>query len=152
MRWHRRCAVYVQIGVGFFTGRKNEDSAVLCIQSPAAACSYVAVQKNRLVLRQNADNINAAVCTVAERKINDAVFAAVKKRQVFATFFVSSCRRVPRPPEESLLTYYSASLAIPHFHLLLLLYIFLWRFSMFLCKILMKFHALPERYGNTACI
>ena len=73
----RGSSVNIQIGIGFFTRRKYIDPAVLCVKSPTAACRNVAVQKDGFVLSQNPNRINAAVCTVAQREIDDTVFSAI---------------------------------------------------------------------------
>ena len=70
-------AVYIQICGGFLTGRKYIDTTFLGIQAPASAGSYITVQKNGFILSKYAYDINSAVCTVAQWKIDDTVFTAV---------------------------------------------------------------------------
>ena len=69
--------VHIEAGVRLFTGRKHEYAAVPGIETPASARGDIAVQQNGFVLGQNTYDIDPAVGTVAERKINDTVFAAV---------------------------------------------------------------------------
>ena len=69
--------VNVEIGIRFLTGRKHENAAFSGIQAPAPACCHITVQKYRFVLGQHAHNVNSAVGAVAQREVNNAVFAAV---------------------------------------------------------------------------
>ena len=69
--------VNIQIGIRFLTWWKYKNTAIFCVKSPSAACSYVAVQQNGFVLCQNTDNIDSAVCTVTEGKINDTVLPTI---------------------------------------------------------------------------
>ena len=48
-----------------FPRRQNEDTAVACIQSPVVIPGNIGVQQNGFILRQNADNGNSRVGTVA---------------------------------------------------------------------------------------
>ena len=70
-------AVYIEACISLFTGCKNENTAVLGVKSPQTALRNIAVKEHGFVLRQNTDYVNTAVCTVAEREIDDAVFATV---------------------------------------------------------------------------
>ena len=73
-----RCStVDIEACVSLLTGCKNENTTVLGVKSPQTALRNIAVKEHRLVLCQNTNYINTAVCTVAEREIDDAVFAAV---------------------------------------------------------------------------
>jgi len=70
-------AVNIELCVCLFTRGKDVNTAVLRIESPASANGYIAVQKHGLVLCQDANDINATIGTITQRKIDDAVFAAV---------------------------------------------------------------------------
>ena len=69
--------VNIKLCVCLFTRGKDVNTAVLRIESPASANGYIAVQKHGLVLCQDANDINATIGTVTQRKIDNAVFAAV---------------------------------------------------------------------------
>ena len=72
-----RTPVYVKVGVCFLTGRKYENAAFSCVKTPASACSHITVQKHRFILGKYAYDVDPTVGTVAQREVNDAVFAAV---------------------------------------------------------------------------
>src|SRR5699024_4108499 len=57
-------AVNIQIGICFFTGRQNKNTAVLRVQSPTSSDGYIAVQKDGFILCEYADNIDTAVGAV----------------------------------------------------------------------------------------
>ena len=61
----RRSSVHIQIRIRFLTGRKNKNTAVAGIQSPASSACHITVQKNRFILCQYTYHIDSAVCTVA---------------------------------------------------------------------------------------
>ena len=64
-------------GISFFTRSQDENAAVLGVKAPKASLCNVAVQKHGFVLSQNTYNIDAAVGTVTEGEIDDAVFSTV---------------------------------------------------------------------------
>ena len=69
--------VNIEACVSLLTGCKNENTTVLGVKSPQTALRNIAVEQYGLILCQNTNYVNTAVCTVAEREIDDAVFATV---------------------------------------------------------------------------
>ena len=57
-------------------GRQDEDTALTLIQIPGAAGSQIVVQFQGAVLGQHAHLIDSRVSTVAQRKIDNTIFAA----------------------------------------------------------------------------
>ena len=61
--------------------RQDEDAAVLRVEIPRAARCEVVVELERTILRQHTDLLDAGIRAIAERKIDDAVFAAERHRR-----------------------------------------------------------------------
>ena len=78
LRYRIGCAaVYIQIGIGFFSGRQNIYSAVFGVKPPASSRCYITVEHDRLILGQHAHYIHSAVGAVAQWKIHDPVFSPI---------------------------------------------------------------------------
>ena len=58
-------AIYIQILICFLTWRKNVNTAVFSIKTPASAGCHITVQLDRFILCKYTYNINATVGTVA---------------------------------------------------------------------------------------
>ena len=58
-------AIYIQILICFLTWRKNVNTAVFSIKTPATAGCHITVQLDRFILCKYTYNINATVGAVA---------------------------------------------------------------------------------------
>ena len=67
-------------GLAGHIGGQHIDTAVSKVQIPRGAAADIGVQQKRTVLGQHAHHVDAAVGAVAQRKVDDAVFAAVGDR------------------------------------------------------------------------
>ena len=70
-------AIDIQSCVCFLTGSQNEYAAVFGIKAPEASLCDIAVQQYGFILGQDTDNVDPTVGTVAEREIDNTVFATV---------------------------------------------------------------------------
>ena len=72
----RRSAVFRKGRILFLARREHIHAAVIGIQSPALSGCRIRVEQHALILRQDADHIDAGVGAVAQGKIDDAVLPA----------------------------------------------------------------------------
>ena len=61
--------------------RKNMYAAVRSVEIPRLSVSNVFVEDKRLILRQNADGIDARVDAVRQREIDDTIFCPERHRR-----------------------------------------------------------------------
>ena len=69
-------------GLAGLVRREHEDAAVGQVQVPRRAGADVGVELERTVLRQHADDVDARIGAVGERKVNDAILSAVGNRRL----------------------------------------------------------------------
>ncbi|MPN06932.1 hypothetical protein SDC9_154189 [bioreactor metagenome] len=56
-------------------GRQHKHAAVHAVEIPVLSGADVAIQRERPILRQDADGVNIGIHAVAQREINNAIFA-----------------------------------------------------------------------------
>ena len=66
----------------FLIGRQYKNASVGYVQIPGGSASDIGIQFKRLILCKDTDCINTAVCAVAQGKIDDSVFTAVRNSRL----------------------------------------------------------------------
>ena len=62
--------------------RKHEHAAVTAVEVPVLTGAEIGIQRQRAVLRQNADGVNVGIDAVGQRKIDDSVLSAEGDRRL----------------------------------------------------------------------
>ena len=77
----RRAGIPASVMLGH-VGRKHEHAAVRAVEVPVLTGAEVRVQRQRTVLRQNADRVNLGIDAVRQREIDDAELSAERNRRL----------------------------------------------------------------------
>ena len=56
--------------------RQDEYAAIALIEIPCTACAKIIMELERAILREHADLVDTRICTIAQRKVDDTIFAA----------------------------------------------------------------------------